>query len=286
MNENSVADILIGLSESVKNAHPRNDNDYINPADGLLYCGKCHTPKQCRVPFHGDMYTQFCICACETKQIEAERETFRKQQLDAKVNCLKLLSGMTQQQFSECRFENYDVNSDNERQLKICKKYSDNFETMLAKNQGLLFWGGVGTGKTFSAACIANLLLDKGMSVIMTSFVRLLGMSKGFDIDGDMLTILNRAQLLIIDDLGAERNTDFALEKVYSIIDSRYTVGLPMILTTNLDLTEMQQCKDIRYQRIYERIFEVCYPVKFDGKSHRKGEAKDRFAEMRELLET
>ena len=113
-----------------------------------------------------------------------------------------------------------------------------------------------------------------------------MGTSKGFGIDEDMITELNRAKLLITDDLGAERSTDFTLEKVYNIIDSRYSAGLPMILTTNLDLTEMQQCKDIRYQRIYERILEVCYPVKFEGKSRRKCEAKDRFAEMRELLET
>lgn len=59
-----------------------------------------------------------------------------------------------------------------------------------------------------------------------------------------------------------------------------------MILTTNLDLNEMQTCMDIRYQRIYERVLEVCYPVKFEGKSLRKGEAKGRFAEMREFFET
>ncbi len=70
------------------------------------------------------------------KQIEAERETFRKQQLDVKANYLKSLSGMTQQQISACRFENYGGNSGNERQLKICRKYADNFGTMFSK--GLL----------------------------------------------------------------------------------------------------------------------------------------------------
>lgn len=283
---NEIMNVIAGLSKSVENAHPRNDGDYINPDDGLLYCGICHTAKQCRVPFRGNMYTQFCICACEAERIEAERELFRKEQLNAELHRLKSLSGMTRQQLSECRFDNFSITADNEKQLKICKKYADNFGTMLAKNQGLLFWGGMGTGKTFSAACIANALLDSVIPVAMTSLAKLLGTSKGFDIDEDMISELNRSKLLIIDDLGAERNTDFALEKVYAVIDSRYRSGLPMILTTNLDLNEMQTCTDIRYQRIYERVLEVCYPVKFEGKSLRKGEAKGRFAEMREFFET
>lgn len=279
-----IANVFASLSQSIENAHPRNDSDYIDPDDGLLYCGVCHTPKQCRVPFRGNMYTQFCICSCEAKRIEAERETLRKQQLDAEIYRLKSLSGMTRQQLSECHFDKYSVNVDNEKQFKICRKYADNFEAMLSKNQGLLLWGGVGTGKTFSAACIANSLLDRDIPVVVTSFAKLLGASKGFGVDEDMISELNRAKLLIIDDLGAERNTDFALEKVYNIIDSRYTAGLPMILTTNLDLTEMQQCKDIRYVRVYERILEVCYPVRFAGKSLRKDEARGRFAEMEEFL--
>ena len=281
-----IANVFAGLSQSVENAHPRNDSDYINPDDGLLYCGVCHTPKQCRVPFRGNMYTQFCICSCEAKRIEDEREALYQQQLNAEICRLKSLSGMTRQQLSECNFDKYNVNADNEKQLKICRKYAEIFETLPRKNQGLLLWGGVGTGKTFSAACIANTLLDSGIPVVMTSFAKLLGTSNGFGINEDMITELNRAKLLIIDDLGAERSTDFALEKVYNIIDSRYSAGLPMILTTNLDLQEMQRCTDIRYQRVYERILEVCYPVKFEGKSIRKGEAKDRFAEMRELFET
>lgn len=281
-----ITNVFAGLSQSVITAYPCNDSDYINPDDGLLYCGICRTPKQCRVTFCGNIYTQSCICKCENERIEAGKEIFRKQQLNADIRRFKSFSGMTKKQLSEWHFDNFSITADNEKQLKICKKYVDNFGIMLAKNQGLLFWGGVGTGKTFSAACIANALLDSSIPVVMTSFAKLLGTSKGFGIDENMITELNHAKLLIIDDLGAERNTDFALEKVYSIIDSRYSSGLPMILTTNLDLTEMQQCKDIRYQRIYERILEVCYPVKFEGKSLRKNEAKDRFAEMRELLET
>lgn len=280
-----VTKVFEKISQNVENAYPRNECDYIDPSDGLLYCGKCHTAKQCRPPFFGGN-VQRCMCSCEAKQIENEKEAARKHQLDAEICRLKSLSGMTHQQLTEWCFDKCSITEDNEKQVKICKKYADNFETMLDKNQGLLLWGGVGTGKTFSAACIANCLISKGISVFMTSFARLLSSGKGFDIDSEMTDAMDRAKLLIIDDLGAERNTDFALEKVYSIIDGRYSSGLPMILTTNLDLNEMQQSRDIRYQRVYERVLEVCYPVKFEGKSRRKIEASKRFEEMSKLFET
>ena len=95
---------------------------------------------------------------------------------------------------------------------------------------------------------------------------------------------MNRAKLVIFDDLGAERNTDYALEKIYNIIDSRYRKNLPMILTTNLTIDEMQQETDMRYKRIYDRIFEVCYPMQFTGPSWRQKEAFNRFNDMEKLL--
>jgi DNA replication protein DnaC len=89
---------------------------------------------------------------------------------------------------------------------------------------------------------------------------------------------------VIFDDLGVERGTDYALEKVYDIIDSRYRRRLPMLLTTNRSVEEMKQEVDRRYTRIYDRIFEVCYPMQFVGQSWRKKEASQRFREMEKLL--
>lgn len=270
------------VRQSAQNV-PRNGEDYINPEDGLLWCGKCRTPKQTRVTMLGRVYTPYCACECERKRFEAEREEFRKNQRLAEMQRFRAVSGITGS-LAESRFENYGVTEDNKRAYTICKRYAERFGELPKKNQGLLLWGSVGTGKTFSAACIANSLLDGGVPVIMTSFAKLLGRDKGFGIDGEFISELNRAALLIIDDLGAERSTDFALEKVYSVIDSRYSAGLPMILTTNLDLREMQNCADIRYRRVYERVLEVCYPVMFAGQSRRQTEAKNRFSEMEEFL--
>ena len=180
--------------------------------------------------------------------------------------------------------------ADNEKQYKACLKYVKRFDEMLKESQGLLFYGEVGTGKSFAAGCIANALLENTQSVIMTSFVEIVqSLSSNFgnkrDDESALMRDLMQPELLILDDLGAERSTDYAVEKVFNIIDSRCRERKPMILTTNLTLSDMKQCTDIRYARIYDRVFSACYPIKFEGVSRRKIEAKKRFEKMKKFFE-
>ena len=156
---------------------------------------------------------------------------------------------------------------------------------MMEKNQGLLFYGGVGTGKTFAAACIANHLLSRGVPVVMTSFIKLLSSMQTFGNDNERLIAnLNRAKLLIIDDLGAERDTDFAQEHVYNIIDSRYRAKLPLIITTNMTIQEIREPNSTRYARIYDRLSKML-PMEFAGGSWRKDDAARSLTEMKKFLE-
>lgn len=150
---------------------------------------------------------------------------------------------------------------------------------MKQDNRGLLLFGGVGTGKTYTAACIANELLSQGVSVVMTSLVKLI--ENGIS---DFCSRLAAIDLLILDDLGAERSTDYALEQVYNIVDSRYRAGLPVIYTTNLTLEELKNPADMRYARIYDRVLEKCFPVEFRGVSRRKHGARQGFDDMMALL--
>lgn len=122
--------------------------------------------------------------------------------------------------------------------------------------------------------------------VMMTSLVKLLELIQGGEEkESDIIARMNSAKLVIFDDLGAERNTDYALEKIYNIIDSRYRRKLPMLLTTNLTIDEMKDEEDRRYSRIYDRIFETCYSMQFTGPSWRKKEASRRFTEMEKLFD-
>ena len=226
-----------------------------------------------------------CVCKCQREKKEAYEKRLRFEEEQRTINNLRLLSLMDAR-LKAVRFSNYKITEDNRKAFDIAKRYVDHFGEMFSKGQGILFWGSVGTGKSYTAAAIANELLEQMQSVIMTSFIKLLDEMSCFNRDdSEYIAKLNQAKLLIIDDLGAERITDFALEKVYDIIDSRYRSGKPAIFTTNLTMRQMKVCTDIRYNRIYYIIFDMCYPVKFDGLSWSKKEAAARFSEMKHILE-
>lgn len=261
-------------------------DDYIG-SDGLLYCGQCNTRKEREIIwFDGKPKKVPVMCKCRAEEERLKKEQMQKEEEMRSIQRAKV-SSMMDDTFRTACFANYQIRNGNERHLKVAKKYCIEFSKMYERNQGLLFWGTVGTGKSYTAACIANYLLEANTSVVMTSFVRILQEMQGFDREREetFTNKLNSVKLLIIDDLGAERSTNYALEKVYGIIDNRYRAKKPLILTTNLTLRQMQEATDIRYARIYDRIFEMCYPMEFSGVSWRKREAAQRYEETRKILE-
>lgn len=98
------------------------------------------------------------------------------------------------------------------------------------------------------------------------------------------LPLLNVYELLIIDDLGVERNSEYALENIFSVIDWRYRSGKPLIITTNLPLAQLKQEIKIEKKRIYDRILERCIPVKIDGVSRRETMVNDNMQTMKNIL--
>lgn len=259
------------------------EGDHIGE-DGLVYCGKCGSRKQLRVKFGDKTHVVRCVCKCESKELEEKKRQEEYEEQMRRINRLKEAS-MMDKKYREITFDKYEVREENKKVFEMAKKYADRFQDMYKKNQGLLLYGPVGTGKSFTAACIGNYLLNNAKPVIMTSFVKILQDIWENDREAEYITILNSASLLIVDDLGTERETDYALEKVYNIIDSRVRANKPMIITSNLELNDMMECEDIRKKRIYDRILECCYPMYVGGKSFRMMKAAQRFDEMKDFLE-
>lgn len=282
-------DQMVAICQSCLRKQVRKAVDYINE-DGLLVCGVCGHPMQTYIevpnptPDHMTRILTTTSCECDRK---AEREeAARKQAVDDHDKILRLRQvSLIDKKFKDVDFDMLERTKFNEKNLRLCVRYAEKFPEMLEKNQGLLLWGNVGTGKSYAAAAIANYLLSKTIPVVMVSFVEILK-----DIESKKMTqeqiisLVNSAQLVIFDDLGAERDSGFALEKVYSIIDSRYRRQLPMIVTTNLTMEQMKAEEDVRFCRIYDRIFETCYPMQFTGPSWRRVEANRRFTDMASLL--
>ena len=93
-----------------------------------------------------------------------------------------------------------------------------------------------------------------------------------------------RPDLLILDDLGAERNTSFGKERVFDVVDKRLLTSKPMIVTTNIPLSVIKQAVDLDDRRIYDRILEVCVPIMFDGGSFHKSTAAGNLKRAAYLL--
>jgi hypothetical protein len=127
---------------------------------------------------------------------------------------------------------------------------------------------------------IANALMARYVPVLFTSVIELTGLFE--DELGEVLRRMRSAKLLVLDDLGAERSTDFKVEQVYNVVNSRCNDMKPMIVTTNCTLDEMRGEKDLRYRRIWERVRSMCRPVRMDGESWRKRKTVEAIRRMKE----
>lgn len=279
----TVGELLRGQIEGIPDAPfsefgyaphiPAAAGDYIG-ADGFLTCGKCHTRKECVFRLSGKMVP--CLCDCQKQAMAREEEARAREAERDRIRELMSMS-LIDEHFYRCTFDRFQARSEKEKvYLKRLRNYADRFDVMYRMNKGLLLYGPPGTGKTFGAYCIANQLMAQGVPVMVSSIVKL---ATGF---GDelhrTLGIMRNARLLILDDLGAERNTETKAEQVFDIIDTRINSGRPMIITSNI--MEFKD-GDSRRQRVYDRIAQACIPLLVDGESRRREAAK---AEHRKLM--
>lgn len=250
--------------------------------DGFLRCKKCGGKRESILSYRDRVSKVPCICECQKKIIENEREAEKRREKMRKVQELKQ-TGFSSKQMINWTFENNDGSQP--RVFHIAKKYVENFAEMRSMGKGLLFHGDVGAGKTYVAACIANALTDKGIPVMMTNFARIANkLQERFDKRQSYLDSLSKFDLLVLDDLAAERSTEYMQEIVYTVIDERCRSGLPMIITTNLSIEAIKNPQNTNDSRIYDRILEKCFPVEVIGDSHRRKNINDEYENMRGLL--
>ena len=208
-----------------------------------------------------------CLCKCAAEELEKERARRKAEENLMRIRQMKS-AGLQDRTFYHYTFERCDASQEN---AIYAKRYVEHFSEMMQTGQGLLFWGNVGTGKTFLAGCIANALLEQKIPVLMTSFPKILNALGGlYSAErNEYLASLNRYTLLVIDDMGIERESQYTIETIYTVIDERYKSGRPLIITTNLHLDVLKKPDDLEHARIYDRIMERCMPVYFGGKNYR-----------------
>lgn len=269
----------------------KNEVDYIGE-DGLLVCGYCHTAKQARIPRFvgsidfGEDKVVSSMCKCESERYEAEKEKYRK---------AALIRDLKKEVFPACKYNsnpdkdmsNWTFANDKGYQPELMKKaanYVKNFEYYKSIGKGMLFYGEPGVGKSYTAACIANALVNQGISCIMTSFGHIASELQSTYDKHNYYSELNNCSLLILDDLAAERDTEYMKEIIHTVINNRLSTGLPMIITSNLTNAELRNPAGMKDKRLFSRLFEVCHLVNVKGEDLRKKEMVDTFAEMERML--
>ena len=153
--------------------------------------------------------------------------------------------------------------------VSYCEAYAEDFGL---SSPSLILYGNTGLGKTHLSLAIANKAIEKGFNVVYGSAHNLLseiekehfGRLKSDDSPED--NVLN-ADLLILDDLGAEFSTSFTVSMVYNIINTRILKGLPTIISTNLWYDEIS---DKYGNRVYSRIIGSYTPLEFAGRDVRQ----------------
>ena len=218
MNIDPILTAIINTADTANFA----PDDYINPDDGLKYCGKCHTPKEAYFAenrrFNSiDRHPTDCKCSAEEKaRKDAEQKEFNRR------NRIYLLRSEAFRDIPayEWRFDNATSMTP---QLAKAREYADKWEDFSREGIGLLMFGNVGTGKSYAAGCIANALIDRMISVLYINMSDVVNRMQGnFGADRDSyLKQLMRPDLLILDDLGADRNTSYGKERVFDVVNRR-----------------------------------------------------------------
>ena len=273
---NSFEKIMDNAAKKGEAASQRQKGDYTGPG-GLLYCGKCHAPKQHRGTFGDPEKIVGCLCKCQAEQNreeqQAREQAFRSQLAQRRRKSLianKLLLG--------CGFQG----AAETEAITKCRSYAQALCRGEAGNLGLLLWGGVGSGKTFAAACTANYAIDNGVTAKITSLPRINGAS--IEERREFLDAMPGWGLLVLDDLGTERDTATANEIVFQVINTRYESRKPMIITTNLTDQQLLNPATQHQARIYDRVLEVCVPVFCGASSLRGGARQANLEHMKALL--
>ena len=206
------------------------------------------------------------ICDCMKNML--------KQELYDEVNKVSRLSKCTFESFSLKYYPNYSVEGSgvNARErvgeiLDYCKKYAREFTP---NSKGLLFTGATGLGKTHLALAIANEVINKGYTVVYTSAHNMISQVERSKFEHEMLDEESRfteCDLLILDDLGAEHVTNFSKTVLYNVLDTRMIKSLPIIITTNLEISSIEK---VYSGRIFSRILGDNIRLNFLGQDIRQ----------------
>lgn len=180
--------------------------------------------------------------------------------------------------YNESTFDNIIIKNDTEKEYyKRFKNFCKNFEELKEKGIGILLQGSEGTGKTLYSYAISN-ELDKKYKVYRTPLSFYLDDIKTDFDEKYYLNLVKEADLLIINDIGNESLKDWAMERVYNLLNTAYEEKISLIIDTNLDDQQLENFLNIRgSSKLMSRLKAKCKKFVFDWEDRRVNENKEYF---------
>ncbi len=156
-------------------------------------------------------------------------------------------------------FASFQVLPELDEAYHAARRYAKNYPSSAAGGRGLLFYGPVGTGKTHLAASICNVLVEQGFDVMWANTPQFISrLKRSFDTGVNEATVMEahiRAGLLVLDDIGSEKPTEWVESRLYEVINSRLEREAPIIFTSNCQAGALT---DRLGQRVVSRIRGMC----------------------------
>ena len=220
-------------------------------------CPKCNGEKH--IFFERDGAPYAAPCECLKREIEQKRlhELIRSARVPERyIN--KTLANFIQFRQPEA--------------FKVAKLFTENWNAIKNQGRGIIFVGDVGTGKTHLSFAVFNELIRQGINGLAVTVPDLMDDLKPRRNDSTerqaaQIEALKTVDLLLLDDLGAQRNTPWVTERLFIIINARYNNMRPTLITSNDYLEDLD--KEEGWKRIVDRITEMCRPVRMEGPSFR-----------------
>jgi len=228
------------------------------------------------------------VCRCEVEAWEREQDEMQERYRKAEVERKFAISSLGER-FESCRFETFEKRPGTEKAFRLAYDYAERFELYGAES--LLIWGDPGNGKSHLAAAICHKLKERGKIPVFQTMTELLERIRSTfrqqskESEREIMSALQDCDLLVLDDIGAEKVTDWTLDVLFRIIDGRYRAKKPTLFTTNFSPTELLHRfkpdkssteHDIAARRIHDRILEVSVIVENKATSYRLEVAKNR----------
>lgn len=185
-------------------------------------------------------------------------------------------------------FKNFKVTDANKKEVEIAKDYAKKCINNEQEN-GLIITGDSGVGKTHLAASISNELIEKDKLVVVGRLTSLLDMIKetfrdNSKSENELIELFSNVDMVVIDDLGTEKISQWALDKLYTIIENRNENKLPIIITTKFDkeslLHRFEQSNDKELSKaIIQKLYQMCYGIelkRYDENQKEKASTSDK----------